>query len=87
WYISKPNVEVHATTPTDIVYFNKDASTDLWEIYAQPFNWYQEGINRILFRAQSLNGNIEEIQEQMIKTNTSGTPTDNLKITNINFST
>ncbi len=87
WYVSKPNVEVHTTKPTDIVYINKDTSTDLWEVYAQPFNWYQEGINRILFRAQSLNGNIEEIQEQMIKTNTSGAPTDNLKITNINFNT
>ena len=90
WFTEMPLVElyvINADPQSEIDTFYSINEGETWELYTEPFYIKQDGIVKLIFKSQKIDGEMEEEHEYLIHINPYGKPTKNIKVVGANFET
>jgi len=89
WYTEFPTIKFltsGSNQDIDFILYSTDKRQS-WNKYTVPFKIQKEGITKLLFRSQTLDGNMEQERHAVVGVNTQGRNTKKIKITEATFST
>ncbi len=90
WFTEKPLVLfyfINEEPQSEIDTFYSINEGETWKLYTEPFYIEQDGIVKLIYKSQKLNGVMEEEHEYLIHINLYDKPTKNIKVVGANFET
>ena len=88
WFTEKPLVELYIINldpQSEIDTFYSINEGETWELYTGTFYVEQDGIVKLIYKSQKINGDMEEEHEYLLHINLYGKPTKNIRVVGANF--